>query len=124
MEDKKIYLVTKQHTSNYPSPISLLKGQDVIVGTKYEGKEDWNNWIYCYTKDNHLEGWVPEQIIHIQGEDGVILEDYTAKELNVKVGEELVKIKELNGWLWVKKASHAEEGWVPKENVKVINKQY
>lgn len=124
MEDKtnkNVHIVTKQHTSNYPNPIRLLKGQYVIVGKKYEGNEGWNNWIYCYTKDKQLEGWVPEQIIQIQAERGVILEDYTAKELDVSVGEQIEIYKELNGWVWVKKISNSEEGWVPKENVKGTN---
>ncbi|WP_018921963.1 SH3 domain-containing protein [Salsuginibacillus kocurii] len=125
MEDKRnnnVYKVTKQHTSNYPNPIILLKGQDVIVGKKYEGNEGWNNWIYCYTKDKHqLEGWVPKQIIHIQDKRGLVLENYIAKELDVSIDEQLIKIKELNGWVWVKRRANAEEGWVPKENIKEVN---
>ncbi|WP_368505191.1 SH3 domain-containing protein [Alkalihalophilus sp. As8PL] len=119
--DKNVYIVTKQHISNYPNPIRLFKGQSVIVGKKYAGNESWNNWIYCYTKDKHLEGWVPEQIIHIKGEQGLILEDYIAKELEVNVNEQLIKSKELNGWIWVKRLTNSEEGWVPKENVKEVN---
>lgn len=118
---KNVYIVTKQHTSNYPNPIRLFKGQKVILGKKYEGNIDWNNWIYCYPKDKYLEGWVPTQIIHIQGEQGLILEDYIAKELEINVGENLLKLKELNGWIWVKRITNSEEGWVPKENVKEVN---
>ncbi|MFV8829516.1 SH3 domain-containing protein [Alkalihalobacterium sp. APHAB7] len=118
---KNVYIVTKQHISNYPNPIRLFKGQAVIISKKYEGNEGWNNWIYCYTKDKHLEGWVPEQIIHIQGKQGLILEDYIAKELEVNVDEQLIKTKELNGWIWVKRLTNSEEGWVPKENVKEVN---
>ncbi|MEI5908216.1 SH3 domain-containing protein [Bacillus spongiae] len=123
MKDKRcknVYIVTKEHTSNYPNPIRLFKGQIVIVGKKYESYENWDNWIYCYTKDRQLEGWVPEQIIHMQGEHGLILENYIAKELEVNVDEQLIKFKELNGWLWVKKITNSEEGWVPKENVKEV----
>jgi hypothetical protein len=119
IKNKNIYIVIKQHTSNYPNPIRLFKKQEVIVGKKYEDNEEgWNNWIYCYTKDKHLEGWVPKQIIHIQNELGLVLEDYIAKELDVSIGEQLIKLKELNGWVWVKRIPDLEEGWVPKENIK------
>lgn len=119
-DDKNVYIVTKQHTSNYPNPIKLCEGQYVIVGEKYNGNENWDNWIYCYTIDKRLEGWVPEQIVKIQDKQGLILEDYSAKELDIKVGEQLIKHKELNGWFWVERISTLEEGWVPMENVKVF----
>ncbi len=125
MEDTKhniVYLVIKQHTSNYPNPIRLVKNQEVVVGQKYEGNEEgWNRWIYCYTIDKDLEGWVPEQILHIQNEQGYMLEDYFAKELDVTIGEQLQKLKELNGWAWVRRIDDLEEGWVPIENIKQAN---
>ncbi|MDV2686430.1 hypothetical protein RYX56_18840 [Alkalihalophilus lindianensis] len=54
-------------------------------------------------------------------EQGLILEDYIAKELEVNVDEQLIKFKELNGWIWVKRLTNSEEGWVPKENVKEVS---
>jgi hypothetical protein len=51
----------------------------------------------------------------------LILEDYIAKELDVSIGEQLMKFKELNGWVWAKRISNSEEGWVPKENIKEVN---
>lgn len=119
--DKQLtYSVIKPHKSNYPNPIIVLKGQTVIIGERYTGNEGWDNWIFCYKEDKILEGWVPSQIIDIQGEHGLILEDYSAKELDVSIGEQLVKEKELNGWFWTKKIPTLEEGWVPKENLKII----
>ncbi|MGP4078498.1 SH3 domain-containing protein [Pseudalkalibacillus sp. R45] len=116
--DNEVFIVAKEHLSNHPNPIKLFKGQSVFVGEKYNENEDWDNWIYCYTTDKSLEGWVPDQIIENDGKQGVILEDYIARELDVKVGEKLLKQKELNGWFWVKNLGTSEEGWVPKENVK------
>lgn len=115
--NEKIYIVTKQHTSNYPIPIKVCKGETINVGKTYEGHEDWNNWVYCYNKERQLEGWVPQQIIHIHDNQGLILEDYIAKELDVNIGERILKIKELNGWLWVKRIINSEEGWIPKDSV-------
>ncbi len=116
----EVYQVIKQHKSNYPNPIKLCKGQTVMVGEKYNGNEGWKNWIYCFTIDHSSEGWVPEQIIKKQGKQGLILEDYIAKELDVEVGEQLIKCKELNGWYWMKKIGTLEEGWVPIENVEEL----
>lgn len=119
-QDEAIYLVTKTHKSNYPNPIRLSRGQCVLVGEMYQGDEGWDNWIYCRTIGENLSGWVPAQIIANKGKLGLILENYTAKELDVNDGDKLLKIKELNGWYWVKNLGTFEEGWVPKNNVKIM----
>ncbi|MFJ8530323.1 SH3 domain-containing protein [Bacillus sp. NPDC094106] len=49
---------------------------------------------------------------------GLILERYTAKELNIEVGEILIGLHEWNGWIWCEKLEKEAEGWVPKQNVK------
>lgn len=91
------YLVIKEHESDYPDPITLEKGEKVLVGRRYEGKEDWENWRYCYKLDRSQEGWVPEQLISVSGQSGVVKEDYTAKELTIDAGEKLEGVRELNG---------------------------
>ncbi len=120
MNKGDLYLVTKQHRSNYPNPIALEKGQTVNVGEAYTGEEGWDNWRYCYTLDKRLEGWVPEQIIIRQGNQGIISENYIAKELNVNIGDRVIKRKDLNGWFWVEHIDTTEEGWVPKNNLKRV----
>lgn len=57
------YIVVKKHISNYPNPITLRKGEKVIVGKKYVGNENWSNWIYCFKLDKSQEGWVPRDIL-------------------------------------------------------------
>ena len=113
-----IFEVIKTHRSNYPNPIILYKGQSVIVGKKYDGPENWHHWIYCYTMDRGLEGWVPEQIIQMNDGNGMILEDYTAEELNVDIGERVAGFKELNGWIWCEKLHNRHFGWVPKDHLR------
>ena len=56
------YLVTTPHRSEYPNPLVLKQGDFLKVGERYQGPENWDNWIYCST-DEHAGGWVPEQII-------------------------------------------------------------
>ncbi|MCL2412853.1 MAG: hypothetical protein FWC98_01795 [Bacteroidales bacterium] len=44
---------------------------------------------------------------------GSVIEDYSAKELDIDEGTIVEKIKELNGWLWSKNTRTNEIGWVP-----------
>ncbi len=114
------YIVIKEHKSNYPNPITVKKGTELKIGEKYTGPEGWENWIYCWVPEHGTEGWVPGQFISIESaEQGVILQDYTAKELNIAEGELVDGTKELNGWIWCMKVSDGEEGWLPKENLMV-----
>ncbi|MED4173890.1 SH3 domain-containing protein [Halalkalibacterium halodurans] len=107
----------KKHRTNYPNPITLVKGQSVHIGEQYSGPEPWEHWYFCQTADGSLKGWVPKQLLAIEGSKGVALDDYTATELNVDVGEIVVKLKELNGWIWCRQQTSGEVGWIPKENV-------
>ncbi len=79
-------------------------------------KED--NWYFCTTADQTNGGWVPGQLIDAMGAEGIVLEDYTAKELDVNEGESLTGLKELNGWTWCVRTLDSAEGWVPNENLK------
>lgn len=44
-------------------------------------------------------------------------EAYTARELDVRVGERLIASRNLNGWLWCSREDSAESGWVPQANL-------
>ena len=114
------YIVIQDHTSEFPAPITLEKGELLTVGEKYEGPEGWENWIFCEAQGK-TGGWVPAQIIEV-GADNVAcaLEAYTALELNVRKGELLHSSKKLNGWVWCKKCGSSESGWVPLENLQEV----
>lgn len=116
METKQ-YLVIKDHTSEFPEPITFEKGTSLTVGEKYEGTEGWENWVFCEAQ-GQKGGWVPAQLIEV-GADNVAraLEDYTARELNVRKGELLNGSRTLNGWIWCQKSGSSESGWVPLENL-------
>jgi hypothetical protein len=111
------YLVIKDHTSEFPEPITLRKGDPLVAGEKYEGPEGWDNWIFCESP-GQKGGWVPAQMIEIV-DDRVARarEDYTARELNVKEGDYLLGTETLNGWAWCRRCGSAESGWVPLENL-------
>ncbi|TYT74380.1 SH3 domain-containing protein [Desulfobotulus mexicanus] len=113
------YLVIQDHTSEFPEPITFEKGVPLTVGEKYEGPEGWENWIFCETP-GQKGGWVPAQIIeNITDNTARAREDYTARELNVQKGEQLIGTRTLNGWVWCQKSGSSESGWVPLENLQV-----
>lgn len=111
------YRVIKQHTSEFPNPMVISKGERLTVGEKSDDNEAWKGWYFCETQDQ-IKGWVPKQVINwLSGNQGEALENYTAKEMDVSEGEVLTGIKELNGWIWCQHPDSKEEGWVPAENL-------
>ncbi len=113
----KQYLVIRDHTSEYPEPITFAKGAPLTVGEKYEGPESWDDWLFCETP-GQKGGWVPAQIIEIVNDKTRAREDYTARELNVREGDLLIGSRALNGWIWCSGIDSLEHGWVPLENLR------
>lgn len=114
------YIVIQSHKSNYPNPICLNQGEKVRIDHVYEGEEEWENWVFCYSEGE--KGWVPKQIIEYGTENiGTILEAYTARELDIEIGEILIAIRELNGWMWCEKVKNEEQGWVPKRAIRKMH---
>ena len=123
METKK-YLVIQDHTSEFPEPITFEKGDPLTVGERYEGPEGWEDWIFCESP-GQKGGWVPAQIIEIITDNAVrARKDYTARELNVRAEELLLGERILNGWVWCKKSSSSESGWVPLGNLQVVSREF
>jgi hypothetical protein len=107
--------VIKDRKSDYPNPIELKKNEIVSVGEEYTDNENWSNWIKC-TNQKNISGWVPKQILKMEQSTAIVLENYSANELNIKTDEEVEVIKILNGWGWSKN-SRDELGWIPLENI-------
>lgn len=106
------YEVIRLHRSEYPEPITFIQGAALTVGERYEGEEGWQDWYFCSTAEQK-EGWVPAQVFQLTAPGAAIAtEDYTARELDVEVGERLEGGRELGGWRWCSRAS-GESGWVP-----------
>lgn len=121
MESKMNFIAISQHRSEYPDPITFTAGTRLTLGDMYEEDEDWKNWYFC-TLPNHPGGWVPEHIIErsIRPGVGIAKDDYTAKELDVNVGDEFKVIKRLNGWGWCRRQTDDDTGWVPMKILKEI----
>ncbi|ROL64733.1 hypothetical protein BHU25_22920 [Pseudomonas vranovensis] len=113
-----MFMVIEAHRSEYPEPITFARGAPLHIGERYEGEEGWDEWYLCSTPGQQA-GWVPGQVIERLGDDqGIALEDYCARELDVEVGDCLVGGRQLNGWVWCNKGS--ESGWVPLQVLRVV----
>jgi len=44
-------------------------------------------------------------------------EEYTTKEISMKKDQEIIKIRSLNGWTWIKIIERNEEGWILEETI-------
>ena len=111
------YQVIKKHRSEFPNPITITKGDKLIIGEKSDENEAWNDWYFCEAQNN-IKGWVPKQIIKwLNNNEGEALENYTAQEIDIDEGDILTGTKILNGWLWCQNPASKEEGWAPIENL-------
>jgi len=108
----KRYRVVKAYEDVPQNPISIEKGEILEVIEESDTGGDWPNWIFC--RGNEKEGWIPKQILRLDGKRAVALESYTARELQLIIDEILLSEKELNGWIWCSRESSPElAGWAP-----------
>lgn len=106
------YKVVKEYLDAPDSPIQVVIGEVLELVEESDPKGDWANWVLC--RGNNKRGWVPKQILDIDAGAVTVLEDYTAVEHSLKLGERVVKIYELNGWIWCRKLDSSEqEAWAP-----------
>lgn len=103
-------LIVAPHRSNYPNPISFEKGDIVRLGAV---DNEYPGWVWTKTRDGH-EGWSPLAYLEVtEPHTAVAKQYYCAAELNVKPGEEVEVIDELNGWVWCTNNA-GRNGWLPK----------
>jgi SH3-like domain-containing protein len=72
---------------------------------------EFPGWRWCTGADGR-SGWVPEQFLRRDGQNAVMLRDYTARELTVRAGAEVVCEQAIAGWAWVTDAD-GRTGWLP-----------
>ena len=103
-------IAAKEHKSNYPNPITFKYGECLSIGKK---DTEFEGWIWVTTNGGN-QGWAPMQYIQLRegSNKAVAKHDYTAKELDTCVGDELTLHYELNGWGWFEN-NDGFSGWVP-----------
>ncbi|MEG0010463.1 MAG: SH3 domain-containing protein [Aeromonas sp.] len=118
--ENNAWLVISSHRSEYPEPITFAKGTPLMVGERYEGEEDWQDWLFCQCAGQQ-GGWVPAQLIEwLDKGQARAREDYTARELNVQPDDQLVGHRMINGWIWCDNVEGTASGWVPLANLREL----
>jgi len=113
-------IVAAPHRSEYPNPITFEAGTHLTVGERFEGDPGWKDWFLCSATGQEA-GWVPLQVLEfIRKDAAVALESYTARELEVDVGEVLESSRVLNGWAWCVRVSDNASGWVPLNKIRTL----
>jgi len=111
------YTVVKAYTDAPNSPIRVSKHERLERIEESDPNGDWPNWVLC--KGDNKQGWVPKQILQIEGSSAIVLKDYDAVEHTLAVGDILIKEFELNGWIWSQKASAIGKfAWAPLNHLK------
>jgi hypothetical protein len=113
------YVVVESYESQYKNPINVAKNERVNIEIEYD--EEYPNWFFCKKLDNSNSGWIPEKIIRKENNFGIITENYSAKELDVKKDYIIKGFKELEGWIWCECENTKEIGWVPIKNIKKVD---
>jgi hypothetical protein len=62
------YQVIEAYKSPYPEPRVFHKGEIVEIGIEYNDNPDWENWLWCESK-NGVTAWAPKQYLDIQYSD-------------------------------------------------------
>jgi hypothetical protein len=106
-----IYKCNKDYHTPYPESILFIKGERVQIGEEFDEDPDWTGWIRCLAGDNR-EAWIPKSFLKIEGNEGFLLQDYDARELNASVGD-LFKIIDIVNGFGQAENKDGERGWVP-----------
>ena len=100
--------VLRDYVAQYPDPITVRAGETVAVG---KDDPEFPGWRWCTAADQR-GGWVPEQFLDRIGSEAVMRRNYTARELTVAAGTDVVAGERVCGWVWVTDAG-GNAGWIP-----------
>lgn len=94
---------------------SVEAGQVVVLGDE---DDRWRGWFRCTLPDGP-SAWVHESFFKPENAGNArFLENYTAREMSIHIGDPVTVLREVGGWSWVRRESGAE-GWVPDEVLRV-----
>jgi hypothetical protein len=106
--------VIKNHVTSYPTPIVCNVGEILQI---IKEDEKWNGWVWCRNEIG-IEGWVPKNYLHVNGNLGTVTNDYNSYELTVHIGEEVTITCEESGWFLCINSDN-QVGWVPCECIQI-----
>jgi hypothetical protein len=108
--------VVKAYKTKFTDPLIAHAGESVAVGKR---DDKWPGWVWC-TNNSGKASWVHESFIDIHEGRAIFREDYSAQELDVKVGDMLTMLRETGGWFWCK-TSRGIFGWIPAEVAVILD---
>ncbi len=109
--------VVRDYRRQYANPIRFSKGDIVTLG---ERDTEWPAFVWTITADGNA-GWAPFDWLKPLGEKRAeALRDYSAQELDVNAGDEVILHHELGGWWWCEDTK-GRGGYVPAEHVEIAS---
>lgn len=106
------YKVIKSYRDAPDDPISVSTGETLEYLEESDPQGDWPNWVYCRGKKK--KGWIPRQILEINGTMVSCSCDYSAREHTLSLGEILISEEIMNGWSWCFKEGEEDcMAWAP-----------
>lgn len=100
--------VVRDYRRTYDHPIAVIAGDRVVVGRE---DVEFPGWWWCVAIDGR-EGWIPIEVLEIDGSIAVARRSYSAVELTVRAETTVVIGEELHGWVWAT-TMEGESGWIP-----------
>jgi len=97
-----------EYKVQYADPLQVVAGETVTVGRE---DDEFPGWKWCKASDGR-EGWMPVEMLSHEKGKAVVLHDYSARELAVQRGEEVVVQDTRHGWLLVRNRK-GKRGWIP-----------
>lgn len=107
--------VLRPYVTQYPNPIRVLCGEPVQWVDRADDGE-FAGWKWAVAASG-LQGWVPRAWFSADV-PSTALRDYSAQELPVDVGDEVLELDAFSGWLWVIDRQ-GRCGWVPQDHIAI-----
>ena len=113
-----VAVVIAPYERPYEDPIALKAGEHVLIDSEKTKGTDILGWSWC-TGPDRREGWVPNGWITHQDGATQIVRDFSALELNLKVGDRVSLHYSESGFVYV---THEDGsvGWVPDACLKLL----
>lgn len=111
----KTFRVVRTHQASTANPLIVRQGDEVTISDK---TTEYAGWIWCTTTTGK-SGWVPENFVERDGEQGTMRRDYDATELTVEAGREFTVLETESGWAWCTD-QQGTTGWLPLEHLEMV----